>query len=152
MKEINQKLITEYLDIAVNDSENTQRFLAILHENCQWSLMPPGIAIKGLENLRKFVGFAMGSRKHNDHSKVIIQNCFSDDDNFCVEYFHGALVMGIKVQETVCLVCQIKDGKFISVNEYVDTGGSLLIRLGLKVFPLVARFKGIKYQKTLAKK
>lgn len=149
ISEANSRLINEYLDVAVNDSENTDRFMELLSDDCVWSLMPPGISISGAENLRKFVHFAMGSRKHNAKSRVEIRNWFTDGEKFCVEYFHGAVVTGIKVVETVCLVCDMRDGKFTKVNEYVDTSGSKLVAFGLKIFPRVAKRKGIRYSKTL---
>lgn len=155
ISEDNEKLINEYLDIAENDSENIERFANCLSEDCVWSLMPPGIVIEGGESVRKFCQFAMGSRKHSDKDnvKAIINNWFADEDKFCVEYYHAAIitVFKLKVIENVCLVCKMRDGKFTSVNEYVDTSGSKLIWLGLKVIPIIAKAKDIKYRKSLIK-
>lgn len=151
----NENLIKEYLDIAENDSENAMRFADILSDNCVWTLMPPGIAIEGGEAVRKFCSFAMGSRKHKGNNvKAIIDNWFADEDKFCVEYYHAAIITVFKITviENVCLVCKMKDGKFCVVNEYVDTSRSKLIWFGLKMMPLIARIKGIKYKKSLSKR
>ena len=86
---------------------------------------------------------AMGSRSHNENNKVEIRNWFADDENFCVEYFHGAIVtkFHISVTENVCLVCHMRDGKFDRIHEYVDTSRSILISLGLKLLPLMVKKK-----------
>jgi len=148
----NAKLIREYLDIAENDSENSKRFANILSEDCIWTLMPPGISIVGGESVRKFCSFAMGTRKHKDKSnvKAIINNWFADEENFCVEYYHAAIITIFKITviEQVCLVCKMRNGKFSSVNEYIDTSRSRLILLGLRMMPLIARFKGIKFKRS----
>jgi len=152
----NKKLIEEYLDIAENDSENGERFAALLTDDCVWTLMPPGMAIVGGESVRKFCDFAMGSRQHQDKSnvKAMIDNWFADEDRFCVEYYHAAIItiFRITVIENVCLVCRMRDGKFCSVNEYIDTSRSKLIWLGLKILPFIARVKGIKFKKSLVKR
>ena len=151
----NERLIKEYLDIAENDSENIERFSNCLSDDCVWALMPPGIVIEGGESVEKFCEFAMGSRKHKDKDnvKATINNWFADEDSFCVEYYHAAIITVFKltVIENVCLVCKMRDGEFISINEYVDTSGSKLIWLGLKIMPIIAKVKGLKYKKSLSK-
>lgn len=83
----------------------------------------------------------MGSRSHNDKYGIEIQNCFTDGENFCVEYFHGALAtrLKLKIAENVCLVCHMKDGKFDRIHEYVDTSGSAVVGFGLKILPLMTK-------------
>ncbi len=41
------------------------------------------------------------------------------------------------VAETVCLVCHMRKGQFDIVREYVDARESFLMRLGLKLLPLL---------------
>jgi ketosteroid isomerase-like protein len=149
----NEKLIKEYLDIAENDSENGERFANILSDDCVWTLMPPGIAIMGGESVNRFCSFAMGSRKHKGNVKAKINNWFADEDKFCVEYYHAAIISIFKITviENVCLVCKMRNGKFCVVNEYVDTSGSKLIWFGLKIMPLIARIKGIKFKRSLTR-
>jgi len=109
--------------------------------------MPPSIAMNGLESVKKFVNLAMGSRTHKKGTYVKILNWFTDNDNFTVEYFHSAVVSIFKVKENVCLVCKMNNGKFDRVNEYVDTR-SIVIRLGLKIMPIIAKVKDITYSRT----
>jgi hypothetical protein len=40
----NEKLIQDYLDIAVNASENLERTMDSLSEDCNWYITLPGIA------------------------------------------------------------------------------------------------------------
>ncbi len=139
----NEALIREYLDIAVNASENLDRFSELLSEDCVWSITPPGLTFQGKEQVQSFSKFAMGSRTHNADTNIQIRNWFTDGENFCVEYFHGALVtrFHIKVTENVCLVCHMQNGKFDRIHEYVDASNSFLISLGLKFLPLIIRLK-----------
>jgi ketosteroid isomerase-like protein len=150
----NEKLINEYLDIAANASEDYDRFVKLLSNDCVWNIMPPGISIIGLESVKSIVKFAMKSRQHNDKVKVEIKNWFADGNKFCVEYYHAAFItiFKIKVVENVCFVFEMKDGKFTKLNEYVDTSGSILISMGLKMLFLIARIKRINFEKTCKKK
>ncbi len=138
----NEQLVREYLDIAVNASEDLGRFAELLSADCVWYITPPGIAFQGKEQVRAFAGMAMGSRSHRADSNVEIRNWFADGEHFCVEYFHAAIVtrFAIRVTETVCLVCHMRDGKFDQVHEYVDTSASVLIGLGLRFLPVMMRF------------
>jgi ketosteroid isomerase-like protein len=137
----NEKLIKEYLDIAVKASEDIDRFSELLSADCVWYITPPGATFSDKKQVKSFSGMAMGSRSHNTDAKIEIRNWFADEDNFCVEYFHGAIItrFHIKVTETVCLVCHMRNGKFDRVHEYVDTSHSLLIGLGLKLLPLIIK-------------
>lgn len=122
----NEKLIQGYLNIAVNASEDLDRTMELLSDDCTWYITPPGMTFAGKVQLRSFTKMAMGLRTHNADSKIEVRNWFANDENFCVEYFHGAIVTGlrIKVVENVCLVCHMRDGKFDRIHEYVDTSNS----------------------------
>ncbi|MCL2478039.1 MAG: nuclear transport factor 2 family protein [Treponema sp.] len=146
----NEFLVREYLDIAENASEDFERFTKLLDDECVWNMMPPGISITGIDNVKKIVKFAMKSRKHDDNVKVKINNWFTDGDKLCVEYFHAALItiFKIKVIENVCFVFEMKNGKFIKLNEYIDVSGSILIGIGLKMLLIIAKIKGIKIKRT----
>jgi len=137
----NENLIHEYLDLAVNASEDLERFTELLSDDCVWYITPPGMAFHGKQQVRSFAGKAMGSRRHDSDSSVEIQNSFSDNENFCVEYFHAAVItpLHLRVTETVCLVCHMREGKFDRVHEYVDASRSRLIRLGLALLPLMVK-------------
>ncbi len=143
VNEVNDRLIKEYLDIAVNASEDFDRFSALLTDDCVWYITPPGATFTGKDQVRSFSNMAMGSRTHNAEYKVEIRNWFANEDNFCVEYYHGAIItrLRIRVVENVCLVCHMRDGKFDSVHEYVDTSRSILIRIGLGLLPIIVKLK-----------
>ncbi|HLY29360.1 MAG TPA: nuclear transport factor 2 family protein [Aggregatilineales bacterium] len=141
----NNALIQEYLDIAINASEDLDRFSRLLSEDCIWRIMPPGVDFIGVEQVKSFSGMAMGSRSHSAGAKIEIRNWFAEGENFCVEYFHAALItrFHIRVVENVCLVCHMREGKFDHINEYVDTSGSILIGLGLRLLPLIVKLRSL---------
>lgn len=146
LSESNQALVKEYLDIAANTPEDLVRFSKLLSDDCVWSIVPPGVTFKGIAQVRSFTGLAMGSRTHNADYKIEVRNWFADGENFCVEYFHGAIItrFRLRVVENVCLVCHMRDGKFDSVHEYVDTSRSILIWLGLRLLPLIVKVKSVR--------
>ncbi len=139
----NENLIREYLDIAVNASENLARFAELLSVDCDWYITPPGIIFKGKDQVMAFTKMAMSSRSHDANHKIEIRNWFTDGESFCVEYSHRAIVsrLRIQVEENVCLVCHIQAGKLDRVHEYVDTSRSLLIGLGLRLLPLLVKWR-----------
>jgi len=143
VSEANERLIRDYLDIAVNAPEDIGRFTPLLRDDCIWHIVPPGVSFSGKAQVMSFANMAMGSRTHNADYKIEIHNWFADGDNFCVEYFHGAILgpFHIKVTEIVCLVCHMRDGQFDSVHEYVDTSQSILIGVGLKLLPLIVKLR-----------
>ena len=148
VSETNERLIRDYLDIAVNAPEDMKRFAPLLSDNCVWRIVPPGVSFNGKAQVMSFANMAMGSRTHNADYRIEIRGWFADGDNFCVEYFHGAIVtrFHIKVTEIVCLVCYMRDGQFDSVHEYVDTSQSILIDLGLKLLPLIVKLRSFTAQ------
>ncbi len=146
LTDANEALIKAYLEIAVNAPEDLDRFAKLLSEDCVWTIVPPGIAFEGKARVKAFTRMAMGSRTHNADYKIAIRNWFADGENFCVEYFHGAMItrFHIKVVENVCLVCHMRNGEFDQIHEYVDTSKSLLIRIGLMLLPLIVRARSLR--------
>ena len=140
LSEPNARLIKEYLEIAVDAPEDLDRFSRLLSDDCTWRVVPPGVTFNGIGQVKSFAGMAMGSRAHDEENKVKISNWFADGDNFCVQYFHCAIItrFRIKVKENVCLVCHMQDGKFDRIHEYVDSG-SIWISLGLILLPLMIK-------------
>jgi hypothetical protein len=62
----NEKLIQDYLDIAVNASENLERTMDSLSEDCNWYITLPGIAFteKSAQVVyRDGNGFALAQRR-----------------------------------------------------------------------------------------
>jgi hypothetical protein len=89
---------------------------------------------------------AMGSRGHTAVYQIEVRNWFTDGERLCVEYDHAAVVtpLRLKVNEHVCLVCQMHEGKFDRIHEYVDTSQSILIGLGLRFLPLILKVRSLK--------
>ncbi len=136
----NELLVQAYLDLAAHDSENLNRMLSLLTDDCVWVMEPTGDTFQGKEELRSFISTAMGSRSHQDGYQVEIGSWFTDGESLCVEYTHGAVLSGaysgglkpaIKPGSLrYCLTFHMRQGKFDQVHEYVNPT-SFLLTLGL---------------------
>ena len=47
LSEANDKLIQEYLNVVIYASEDADRFLNLLSDDCVWYITPPGVTFKG---------------------------------------------------------------------------------------------------------
>lgn len=137
VNEANEALVKDMLDLMVNDSENLERTLSHMTEDCVWVMEPGGTEYHGMEQLRTYIGIAMGSRTHDTGShKVEVLNCFTANENLCIEYTHGLvstgkILYGFKggVMTGVlryCITYHIRDGKFDRVHEYINSTSALL--------------------------
>ena len=72
-----EQLIQTYLEIVATD--NYERFGTLLTEDCTFTLMPIGHTFKGREAITAFVRTAGGRRSHNEQSRVLIKNRFTDE-------------------------------------------------------------------------
>ena len=134
-------LVQELLDLMINDSENLERTMRLLTEDCVWVLEPGATEYHGTRELRAFVGTAMSGRKHDETHKIEVLNCFYDNENVCIEYTHSAILIG-KVKAGIkpgtaryCMAYHIRDGKFDRVHEYINSPSvwfSFLAPIGLK--------------------
>ncbi|HYB03934.1 MAG TPA: hypothetical protein VED17_05710, partial [Nitrososphaerales archaeon] len=61
----NNVLINEMLDIMKNDSENLERVVKLLSDDCIWVMEPGGSVYHGATEIRSMAGSAMGSRSHD---------------------------------------------------------------------------------------
>jgi hypothetical protein len=141
----NEALVREILDIIANDSENLQRTLRCLTEDCVWVMEPGGTKYHGIKEIEAFVEIGMSSRMHDESGhRIEVTNWFANDENLCVEYTHGAALTGrftfglrgkIKAGVTrYCLTYHIRDGKFDRVHEYINATSwwlNALMPLGL---------------------
>ena len=132
LSEANQLLVKEWLDIVVNDSENLDRTMKSMTDDCIWVMEPGGTEYHGSEQIRAFVGIAMSGRTHDKgQHKLEITNWFADSENLCYEYTHGAIstgkfTTGIKGEVRTgvlryCITCHLRDGKVDRVHEYIDS-------------------------------
>jgi hypothetical protein len=128
----NQALVKEMLDIVANDSENLERTLPCITDNCVWVMEPGGTEYHGFEQVNAFVRIAMSGRTHDaGQHKIEITNWFADADNLCLEYTHGAMLTGRftagfkgKIKTGVsrcCITYHLRDGKIDRVHEYIDS-------------------------------
>jgi ketosteroid isomerase-like protein len=64
ISQANEALIQEYLAIVANDSENLDRTMGLMADDCVWVMEPTGDTYSGKEELRAFIQTAMSSRTH----------------------------------------------------------------------------------------
>ncbi len=141
----NESLIQEYLDLAAHDSENLERTMNILTDDCVWVMEPTGDVFQGKDELRAFVRTAMGGRTHQGEYQVEISSWFTDGEYLCVEYTHGSILSGAysaglkpAIKPGIlryCLTFHMRQGKFDQVHEYINVTSfipGLALPLGLK--------------------
>ena len=132
LSEVNGALVKEWLDIVANDSENLDRTMKCMTDDCVWVMEPGGTEYHGSREIRAFVEIAMSGRTHDKGGhKIEITNWFADGENLCYEFTHGAISTGKftaarikgKVKTGVlryCITCHLRDGKVDRVHEYID--------------------------------
>jgi hypothetical protein len=141
----NEALIQAYLDIATH-TDDMEQFSQLIAQDCVWVMMPTGHAFTGYAQVSALAKLAGGTRVHNDAYKVKILNWWTDGEQFCVEYHHGAVIKRLPIKGTIniCLVCHMREGQFDRVHEYVHAHGplfKLVMSLGLRVLPLLVKRK-----------
>jgi len=154
----NEALIQAYLQIVATD--DYQNFGTLLTDDCTFSLMPIGYTFRGREEVMAFAETAGNRRRHDDQSKVVISQWFTDGDSLCVEYEHSFMMKALHVRSKIdgyCLVFHMRDGKFDAVREYINPSRLTWVFftvIVLRLFPLIARWKarrrGLKRTQTLA--
>ena len=130
LNKANETLVKEMLDLIANDSENLERTMKYLTDDCVWIMEPGGTEYHGAAQLKGFVEIAMSSRTHDKGHKIEILNWFTDVENLCVEYTHGVVSTGtftaglkVKIKTGVlryCITYHMRDGKIDRVHEYIN--------------------------------
>jgi ketosteroid isomerase-like protein len=130
LSQANEALIQEYLDIVANDSENLDRTMGLMADDCVWVMEPTGDTYSGREEIEAFVGTAMSGRTHQGQYRIQISNWFTDGEYLCIEYTHGAMLTGvysagIKARlkpgiSRYCITFHMRDGKFDWAHEYIQ--------------------------------
>jgi hypothetical protein len=141
----NEALIQAYLDIATK-TDDMNHFSQLITQDCVWVMMPTGHAFTGYAQVSTLAKLAGGTRRHNDAYKVEILNWWTDGEQFCVEYQHGAILKRLPIRGTIniCLVCHMREGQFDRIHEYVHAHGilfKLVMSLGLRSLPLLVNRK-----------
>ena len=131
----NEALVKELLDLMENDSENLERTMSLMADDCVWVMEPGGSEYHGLDEIRAFVETSMAGRTHDAAHKIEILNSFTDGENLCVEYTHGARLTGkafggirgsLKTGVTrYCITYHMRDGKINRVHEYINATSAL---------------------------
>jgi ketosteroid isomerase-like protein len=123
--------------------DDYERFGELLTEDCSLTLMPIGHTWTGRDNVMSAVMAAGSRRTHGSQSKVKVTNWFANNEYLVVEYEHGALVGGVRVNiDGYCWVFHVRDGD--SMREYINPSGagtSVLLNLVLRAYPLLARWR-----------
>jgi hypothetical protein len=141
----NEALIHTYLDIATH-TDDMEQFSHLIAQDCVWVMMPTSHAFTGYAQVSTLAKLAEGTRLHNDEYKVKILNWWTNGEQFCVEYQHGAIIKRLPIRGTIniCLVCHMREGQFDRIHEYVHAHGilfKLVMSLGLRVLPLLVNRK-----------
>ena len=79
----NEMLVKELLDLMVNDSENLERTMTLLTDDCVWVMEPGGTEYHGSQQIKGFVGIAMSGRAHDKDHKIEILNWFTGGEDLC---------------------------------------------------------------------
>lgn len=80
LSEPNRALVAEWLDILANDSENLDRTMRCMTDDCIWIMEPGGTEYRGFAQIRAFVGIAMSARMHDrGQHKLQVTNWFARD-------------------------------------------------------------------------
>jgi len=129
-----EALINEQLDLMFNDSENLERTMKLIADDCVWVMEPGGSEYHGHAEIRAFVETAMSGRTHDEGHKLELLNWFADDENLCVEYTHGARLSGkafgglrgsLKTGVSrYSITYHYLDGKIDRVHEYINSTSS----------------------------
>jgi ketosteroid isomerase-like protein len=160
ISQANEALIQEYLDIVANDSENLDRTMSLMADDCVFVMEPTGDTYRGSEELRAFIAAAVSSRTHSGQYQIQVTNWFTDGEYLCIEYTHGAIanVTGIRVKvkkgvAKYCITFHMREGKFDQIHEYIQGTtfwAYLLMPLMLKSYTRQAK-KHLSKQKRAAK-
>jgi hypothetical protein len=130
ISEENEALIREYLDIVEGDSENLERTMDLMSDECVWVMEPTGDTYEGREEIRAFIDASMLGRTHDDRYSIQIIDWFATNERLCIEYTHGAVLAGTwsaglkgKIEKGVlryCITYHMREGKFDTVREYIQ--------------------------------
>jgi ketosteroid isomerase-like protein len=145
ISQANEALIQAYLEIVASD--DYKDFGTLLTDNCTFSLMPIGYTFQGRQEVMAFVETAGNRRRHDEQSKVVIRNWFTDGDSLCVEYEHALIINALHLRSKIdgyCLVFHFREGKFDAVREYINPSRLpwvFFTVIVLRLFPLIVRRK-----------
>jgi steroid delta-isomerase-like uncharacterized protein len=123
-----------------SDPDWLDKSLAAISEDCEISLVPLGMTLRGHDGYRQFL---LGWAEAFPDSRTEITNLYIGEDHAIIEFIgrgtHTAPLhtptgdipaTGRKVEFRLCDVRRIKNGKFVSLHQYYDALG-FMQQLGL---------------------
>jgi pentatricopeptide repeat protein len=139
LKAIRDRFIHVMLADEMGTDAQIDAWMALLDEECEWTLMPTGETFRGTEVVKRFAQVAVASRDHTRDDHMVFTDSLAGEERFCVEYTHrgiyteqgssivkqssaGALTPqeGTLFEVKICIVCHVKEGKIDRAHEYFD--------------------------------
>jgi ketosteroid isomerase-like protein len=136
---IRDKFIRVMLADDLGADTQIDAWMALLDENCEWTLMATGETFRGTEVVKRFAHVAVASRDHTKDDHMVFTNSLAGEEGFCVEYTHrgvytqqGSSIVkqsssgvltpqeGTLFEVKICIVCHVKEGKIDRAHEYFD--------------------------------
>src|SRR5260370_8224315 len=121
ISQANEALIQAYVEIVASD--DYKDFGTLLTDDCTLSLMPIGYTFKGRQEVMAFAETAGNRRTHDEQSKVVISNWFTDGDSLCVEYEHALIINALHMRTKIdgyCLLFHFPDRKFDAFRDNIN--------------------------------
>lgn len=137
------KMTAEILDTAdlIKDftaaftSDDIENWKKLLAPGGEWKVMATGETFRGIDKMVELANRSVAARKHSGELGIKPTNVFTNEEGtkLCWEYVHTGIVTenwpstssqkpapGTKFELPIILMCEIKDGKLITVREYFD--------------------------------
>lgn len=108
--------------------------MELIDDECVWEIMATGEVFTGATQVRQLAERSVAARTHTDDVHMRFGDHLVTADHMCLEYVHEGIVtqnwpasenrpaVGSRFELPICLVCRLKDDRFIRVHEYFDLG------------------------------
>src|SRR5260370_7731728 len=99
ISQANEALIQAYLERVASD--DYKDFGTLLTDDCTFSLMPIGYTFKGRQEVMAFAETAGNRRTHDEQSKVVISNWFTNATYLYVESHPPLIINAFPVRTNI---------------------------------------------------
>ena len=118
-------------------SDDIEGFMELIDDECVWEIMATGEVFAGAAKVRELAERSVAGRTHTADVHMTFVDHFITADRMCLEYVHEAIVtdkwpasenrpaVGTRVKVPICLVCRLKNEKFVQIDEYFDLGTAI---------------------------
>jgi hypothetical protein len=118
-------------------SDDLEGFMELIDDECVWEIMATGEVFAGAAKVRELAERSVAGRTHTADVHMAFVDHFNTNDRMCLEYVHEAIVtdkwpasknrpaVGTRVKVPICLVCRLKNEKFVHIDEYFDLGTAI---------------------------